>query len=129
MEMQAALVKLLEERILHLGNGESTEKAHPHFRIFGTCTTTATPANSLSGGGGGNGKKKKKKLRGTVNNAGSGGRKVLHPSLWRKLHVDLLPYSELRDIEHKLYPSLPFVILDAALFTMRLLDEVVERKK
>eukprot|EP00957_Ditylum_brightwellii_P105649 8056419-Ditylum_brightwellii.AAC.1 len=51
MEIQAALVKVLEERILHLGNGEGTEKAHPNFQILGTCTTTATTANSLSGGG------------------------------------------------------------------------------
>jgi hypothetical protein len=44
---------------LHIGNGECTEKAHPNFQNFGTCTTTATTANSLSGGGS-DGKKKKK---------------------------------------------------------------------
>ena len=51
--------KIVGEHILHLGNGEGTEKAHPNFQIFGTCTTIATTVNSLSGGGS-NGKKKKK---------------------------------------------------------------------
>ena len=66
MEIHAALVKLLEERILHLGNGEGTGKAHPNFQIFGTCITTTNTANSLSDGGGGNRKKEKIYLEGKL---------------------------------------------------------------
>eukprot|EP00957_Ditylum_brightwellii_P006483 491456-Ditylum_brightwellii.AAC.1 len=67
--------------------------------------------------------RKRKNIKKTVNTAGSGGRIVLHPSLRRKVYGDPLTYSELKDIRHRLYPSLPFVILDAALFIMRLLGK------
>ena len=54
------------------------------------------------------GRKRKKISRGTVNTAVSGGRKVLHPSLWRKVHVDPLTYSELK---HVFLPINPLISL------------------
>uniref|UniRef100_A0A7S3VEM6 Midasin n=1 Tax=Chaetoceros debilis TaxID=122233 RepID=A0A7S3VEM6_9STRA len=112
-EIQAAIVKLFEERILPLGVGKS-EKCHPNFRMFGTCTT---------GKIGTFGNDDNRRLRKCVISAGSGGKKLLHPGLWSKVHVDPLPYSELQVVSRDLFPSLPVAISEAALNVLRQLDK------
>ena len=114
VEIQAALVLLLKERILPLG-GEREVRCHPNFRLFGTCTTSL---DSLSSGDG-PGKQLRRSGRST---AGAGGRRILHPDLWRRVHVDPIPFSELWDISCELYPSLPSSILESSLQVLRLLD-------
>ena len=114
VEIQAALVRLLKERILPLG-GEREVRCHPNFRLFGTCTTSL---DSLSSGDG-PGKQLRRSGRST---AGAGGRRILHPDLWRRVHVDPIPFSELQDISCELYPSLPSSILESSLQVLRLLD-------
>ena len=112
-EIQAALVKLFEERVLPLGIGKS-EKCHPSFRMFGTCTTSSFGDVSHQG---------KRRLRKGVSSAGSGGKRLIHPGLWRKVHVDPLPYSELQIVSRGLFPSLPEAVSDAALNVLRKLDK------
>ena len=112
-EIQAALVKLFEERVLPLGIGKS-EKCHPSFRMFGTCTTSSFGDLSHQG---------KRRLRKGVSSAGSGGKRLIHPGLWRKVHVDPLPYSELQIVSRGLFPSLPEAVSDAALNVLRKLDK------
>ena len=111
LEVQAALVKLFEERILPLGIGKN-EKCHPNFRLFGTCTTKMYDANDESNG----------RLNRAVAMAGVGGKKILHPHIWRKVHVQPLPFAELEDVTRQLYPSLPSFISESALKILRLLD-------
>ncbi len=112
-EIQAALVKLFEERVLPLGVGKS-EKCHPKFRMFGTCTTATSGVSSQNG---------KRRLQKGVTSAGSGGKRLLHPGLWRKVHVDPLPYSELLTVSRDLFPSLPQAVSDAALNVLRRIDK------
>jgi len=112
-EIQAALVKLLEDRVLPLGIGKS-EKCHPGFRLFGTCTTTVD-SNASRGN--------KRRFRMATATAGSGGKKILHPGLWRKVHVDPLPYSEIQEVSKELFPGIPEVISEAALNVLRTLDK------
>ena len=111
-EIQAALVKLFEERVLPLGVGKS-EKCHPNFRMFGTCTTGTM----------GTGHNGKRRLRKGVTSAGSGGKRLIHPGLWRKVHVDPLPYSELQIVSRDLFPNLPQAVSEAALNVLRKLDQ------
>ena len=110
-EVQAALVKLFEERILPLGIGKN-EKCHPNFRLFGTCTTKMNDANDESNG----------RLNRAVAMAGVGGKKILHPHIWRKVHVQPLPFAELEDVTRQLYPTLPSFVSESALKILRLLD-------
>jgi len=112
-EIQAALVKLFEERVLPLGIGKS-EKCHPNFRMFGTCTTSSLGDFTPQGN---------RRLRKGVTSAGSGGKRLIHPGLWRKVHVDPLPYSELQMVSRGLFPSLPVAVSDAALNVLRKLDK------
>ena len=114
VEIQAALVRLLKERILPLG-GEREERCHPNFRLFGTCTTSL---DSLSSGGG----PAKQSRRSAKGGGGAGGRRILHPDLWRRVHVDPIPFSELQDISCELFPNLPSSILESSLQVLRLLD-------
>jgi len=114
VEIQAALVRLLKERILPLG-GKKEERCHPNFRLFGTCTTSLDSLTS----GGGSGKQSRRSAR---NAGGAGGRRILHPDLWRRVHVDPIPFEELQDISCELFPSLPSSILDSSLQVLRLLD-------
>jgi midasin len=117
-EIQAALVKLLEERILPLGTGRA-EKCHPKFRMFGTCTVDSGFSNVHDGAS----TMKERHLRRGVTTAGSGGKRLLHPGLWRKVHVEPLPYSEVTLVCKKLYPSLPNVIHVAALTLYKSFDK------
>ena len=111
-EIQAALVKLLEERVLPLGIGKS-EKCHPNFRLFGTCTTNID-SNA--------GRDSNRRLRMTAAAAGSGGKRILHPGLWRKVHVDPLPYSEIQQVSRELFPNIPEMVSEAALNVLRIVD-------
>ena len=111
-EIQASFIRLLEERILPLGVGKE-EKCHPRFRLFGTCVTN----ESLFADGHVHNARRK-----SVLSAGSNGKRVLHPILWRKVHIDPLPFSELQSVGRKLHPDLPHFIADAVLDVLRKLD-------
>jgi energy-coupling factor transporter ATP-binding protein EcfA2 len=107
VEIQAALTKLLEDRLLPLGNGKY-ERCHPNFRIFGTCTTTSHQQHQ------------RQSLRISANRGG--GKRILSPSLWRKVHVKPLPWSELKQIASSLFLNLPESVIDAALSLLQTLD-------
>ena len=107
-EIQAAIVQLLENRMLPLGSGKY-ERCHPKFRLFGTCTTNADYHV-----GSGNPEEKR--------NLRLSGKKLINPSLWRKVHVQPLAFSELKEIGKSLYPFLPPVVSEAALNVMKVLD-------
>jgi len=113
LEIQAALVRLLKERILPLGGGRD-ERCHPNFRLFGTCTTDFSSVSNGSPAG--------RRSRLAVKGAGAGGRRIMHPKYWRKVDVDPIPFSELQYISRELYPTLPPSILESALQILRLLD-------
>ena len=114
-EIQAALVQLFKQRILPLG-GRRDERCHPNFRLFGTCTTSISTdhVNGFDSS--------KSKRRPAIAN-GVAGRRIFHPNLWRRVHVDPIPFSELREISQELYPFLPLTVLDAALNVLRVLDQ------
>lgn len=109
MEIQAAIVQLLENRILPLGGGKF-ERCHSTFRLFGTCSTN--PNDQL----GRDSTDEMKPLR-------LAGKKLLNPSLWRKVHVQPLAFSELKQIGESLHPTLPSVVTEAALNILKVLDE------
>lgn len=105
-EIQAALIRLLEERVLPLGVGKD-ERCHPRFRLFATYTTDV-----------------KMKSDGVTSQRlrGGGGKRILNASLWRKVHVDPLPFSELYEVGRKLHPSLPCSISNAVLDVLKKID-------
>jgi len=109
-EIQAALIRLFEERILPLGVNRE-EKCHPRFRLFGTCVTNVSTTT------------KKSSRRKAPLSVGAGGKRILHPNLWRKVHVDPLPFTELRDVGRQLHPNLPYSVADAVLNVLRKLDK------
>ena len=113
-EIQATLVKLLEDRMLPLGNGKY-ESCHPNFRIFGTCTTSLSQ------------QQKRHSLRITANRGG--GKHILNPSLWRKVHVNSLPFSELKEIAVSLYSTIPETVIDSAVSLMQALDRSARRER
>jgi MoxR-like ATPase len=107
VEIQATLVKLLEDRMLPLGNGKY-ERCHPDFRLFGTCTIMASQH------------RQQHSLR--IGSNRGGGKRILNPPLWRKVHVQPLPYSELKEVAMSLYPDVPDTIFDSALSLLQALD-------
>jgi MoxR-like ATPase len=107
-EIQAAIVQLLENRMLPLGSGKY-ERCHPKFRLFGTCTTNADYHI------GDQNFEEKRSLR-------LSGKKLVTPSLWRKVHVQPLAFSELKEIGESLHPSLPPIVSEAALNVLKVLD-------
>lgn len=107
IEIQATIVKLLEDRMLPLGNGKY-EKCHPDFRVFATCTTSRSSNETRSN------------LR--VAARRGGGRQILSPSLWRKIHVQPLPFSELKEVATALYSRIPPSVIDVTLSMMKFLD-------
>ena len=107
-EIQAALIRLFEERILPLGVGKE-ERCHPRFRLFGTLVTAPD-------------RTKRDVRRKSIASIGAGGKRILHPNLWRKVHVDPLPFAELREVGRMLHPHLPHSVADAALDVLRKLD-------
>ena len=109
-EIQAALIRLFEERILPLGVNRE-EKCHPRFRLFGTCVTNVSTTT------------KKSSRRKASLSVGAGGKRILHPNLWRNVHVDPLPFTELRDVGRQLHPDLPYSVADAVLDVLRKLDK------
>jgi midasin len=104
VEIQASLVQLLKERILSLGNGKF-EHCHPDFRLFGTMTTSSDSSS------------RRRTFRGTS------GKRLLHPSLWTKVDVEPLPFTELKEIALGLYPSIPESIVDSTLAVFRASDK------
>ena len=102
-EIQAALLRLLEERVLPLGVGKE-ERCHPGFRLFGTCLThinsDGRPTRRL----------------------GAGGKRILQPNLWRKVHVNPLPFAELQEVGQQMHPELPKSVAEAVLNVLRNLD-------
>lgn len=102
VEIQASLVQLLGERLLHVGNGR-TEMCHPNFRLFGTMTTftTDSPATGPS----------------------TGTRRLLHPELWRRIDVEPLPIAELKEIVIGLHSTIPESLVDATLDVFRIIDQ------
>jgi hypothetical protein len=107
-EIQAAIVQLLKNRMLPLGSGKY-ERCHPKFRLFGTCTTSADYHI------GDERSEEKRSLR-------LSGKKIVNPSLWRKVHVQPLAFSELKEVGESLHPSLPPIVLEAALNVLKVLD-------
>jgi hypothetical protein len=107
-EIQAALIRLFEERILPLGVGKE-ERCHPRFRLFGTLVTAVDRTNPQD-------------VRRKSISIGAGGKRILHPNLWRKVQVDPLPFPELREVGRMLHPHLPHSVADAALDVLRKLD-------
>ena len=101
-EIQAALLRLLEERVLPLGVGKE-ERCHPGFRLFGTCLThinsDGRPSRRLGGS-----------------------KRLLQPNLWRKVHVNPLPFAELQEVGHQMHPDLPKAVAEAVLNVLRKLD-------
>jgi hypothetical protein len=119
-EIQAALIQLFEERILPLGVGKE-ERVHSRFRLFGTCVTSSannTTTTSTAGQKDGTTRRRKPTL-----SIGSGGKRILHPNLWRKVHVDPLPFVELRNVGRMLHPNLPCSVADGVLDVLRKLDK------
>jgi midasin len=112
VEIQAALVKLFEERMLPLGGGKY-ERCHPDFRIFATCATNAVALSSVQG-------KERRTLR--LRNHRGGGKQILNPSYWRTIHVKPLPFSELKDIALALFPDIPDSIIDSSISLLQSLD-------
>jgi energy-coupling factor transporter ATP-binding protein EcfA2 len=110
IEIQAALVKLFEERMLPLGNGKY-ERAHPSFRIFATCTTRAASISPNH---------QKRTLR--IGSHRGGGKQILNPSYWRNIHVKPLPYPELREVAMSMFGTLPESVIDSSLMLMRFVD-------
>jgi midasin len=107
VEIQATLTKLLEDRMLPLGNGKY-ERCHPNFRIFGTCTTTPHY------------EQQRQSLR--VSAHRGGGKRILCPSLWRNVHVKPLPFSELKQVASSLFTNLPESVIDTSLSLLQTLD-------
>lgn len=112
-EIQAALLRLFEERILPLGVGKE-ERCHPRFRLFGTCATSASHASNDNDN---------QSRRMAAMSVGVGGKRILQPSLWRKVHVDPLPFAELKMVARQLHPDLPHSVADAVLGVLRKLDK------
>jgi MoxR-like ATPase len=107
VEIQANIIKLLEDRLLPLGNGKY-EKIHPDFRMFATCTTKKS----------GNENKASQRFGART----GAGRRILSPSLWRKVHIEPLPFAELKEVAVALYPHIPLSIIEVALAMMKTLD-------
>ncbi|KAL7554496.1 hypothetical protein ACHAWF_017951, partial [Thalassiosira exigua] len=98
---------------------EKEERCHPGFRLFGTCATD--PPRDDDGDDGGTARRRRRR-GGAIPSAGTGGRRVLHPHLWRPVHVDPLPREELREVGRRLRPDLPPSVADAGLEALRMLD-------
>jgi len=102
-EIQAALLRLLEERVLPLGVGKE-ERCHPGFRLFGTCLTHVNSDGRQT------------------RRLGAGGKRILQPNLWRKVHVNPLPFAELQEVGQQMHPDLPKSVAEAVLNVLRRLD-------
>ena len=101
LEIQASLVQLLKERLLPLGNGK-VEKCHPNFLLFGTLTTHSGVHNQRG--------------------RGQSTKRLMNPSLWQRIDVEPLPFTELKHIAIGKHPSLPESIIDSALSIFRAID-------
>ena len=119
IEIQASLVKLLKDRLVPLGNGVY-EKCHPKFRLFGTCTTASS--SSLFHQSTSTSEEKQRSASFRFGGHRAGGKQLLDPSLWRKVHVHPLPYSELKEIADALHPDIPQPVTESALTLLKTLD-------
>ena len=86
LEIQAALVPLLEDRRLPLGSSGDNEVCHHSFRLFATLSTSSRRHSA-----------------------------ILSSRLWRKVRVQPLLMSEWKEIASAKYPKLPAPITSAAL--------------
>lgn len=111
LEIQAALVKLFEERMVPLGNGKY-ERCHPNFRIFATCTTSASSSSSRG--------QNRHSLR--IGNHRGGGKQILNPTYWTNVHVKPMPYSELKEVATSLFSNAPISVIDSAMTLLQALD-------
>ena len=84
-EIQAALVQLLEDRLLPLGNGK-VEKAHPSFRLF----STHGPKTTV-------------------------GRKVLSSHCWAQVPIEPLPVDEMKEVARYRFSNLPDFVIETVL--------------
>ena len=95
LEIQAALIPLLEDRRLPLGPSGETEVCHPDFRLFATLSTSSRRHSA-----------------------------VLSSRLWRKVRVLPLHLLEWKEIARTKYPNMPIAISSAALNILeRCLDQ------
>lgn len=84
-EIQAALVQLLENRLLPLGNGQ-VEKAHPSFRLF----STHGPKSTV-------------------------GRKILGSHCWALVPIEHMTMDELKEVARFRSTNLPDFVVDTVL--------------
>ena len=118
VEIQASLVQLFKNRTLALGNGRF-ERCHPNFRLFGTYSTTITPQKQNSG-------RRGRSHRIPANRGG--GKRVFNPTLWTKVHVKPLPYSELKQIALSIHSTLPSSVVEAAVMLFQSADHISGRE-
>ena len=116
LEIQSALVKLFKDRTLPISPGKN-ERCHPNFRIFGTYTTEQSSIVNHSE------PRECSDRRQAVGGTGSGAKRIVNPELWRKVHIDPLPFNELNVVSIKLFPSVPAFVSNAALNVFRILDK------
>lgn len=86
IEIQAALIPLLEDRRLPLNSTGDNEICHPNFRLFATLSTSSRRHGN-----------------------------ILSKRLWRKVRVEPLPLMEWKEIASAKYPFMPETICSAAL--------------
>ena len=110
-EVLAALVPLIEKRLLPVNKDGSKDYAHPDFRFIGTCTTLPSARNDT-------GEQNKAQCRLLP----GGNRALITPRMWQKVFIDPLPIGELKDIIKSLHPSLPDTVVSASLDTFQSLD-------
>ena len=84
-EIQAALVQLLEDRLLPVGRGE-VERAHPNFRLFSTHG-----------------------LKSTV------GRKVLGAHCWAQVPIEIMSVQEMKEVASYRLSNLPNFVVETVL--------------
>jgi MoxR-like ATPase len=107
-ELLAALKPLFEDRILPYHATRKRIKAHPNFRFFGTCSMKPSSNKDAT--------RYPRRIPGP--------NRMLISEIWRKVHVDGLPYQELADIVAHRFPMLPPCITESCLNTFHAFDRV-----
>lgn len=107
-ELLAALKPLFKDRILPYQATRKRIKAHSSFRFFGTCSLKASTNDDTT--------RYPRRIPGP--------NRLLVSGLWRRVHVDSLPYHELGDIIANRFPLLPPCITESCLNTFRAFDRI-----